>query len=599
VRLMLIPCIGLLANAATAQAQEARVKHSDVVFMGAKDAELYDAYQATMVSWGGQVWQDTDAARKHFVKGVDAAHQRGMRYCAGLAFRTAFAKMIDFDEGFEDSICRRLDGEKLLVPWLWDHEHKGHPAYWFCTNAPGYREFLRWQVRMATVTDIEGLHIDDYAGTAGTEWRGGCFCRHCMAGFREYLKANVPEERLRECGVESLDGFDYGEFLRGQGVTVDDYRRKVGSSLPLGPEYLTFQYTTAAEWVEQIHKYAEEIIGHPLMLSVNSAANSPKALVIADKLTYFCGEVGRNAEARQVPTNPIFVFKLGDALGKPQVSTASGQDWAYCMEHNLPGLVRTWVAQAYAYGHQLMAPVRQWAYTQEKGTHWYETDPDDFVDLYRFVRENADLFDDYEAIAHVGLVYSNAAFRKNQQQAREACIALARLNVPLRLLIAGDDWLADRLTADDLEGLKAVVVAEPLELDEEQQAVLDAAKDRIVTWPDEERLFTLVPREITVEDADNITVIARSVPGDADRPLVLHLVNRNHDGEADRPEPQANLRLKLAPSLSDRAPIAKATLYAPQHEPVELQLTRAHDGVQIVVPELELWGVVRLQRAAD
>ena len=189
-KLMLIPCLGLVANSGIAQAQEARVKRSDVVFMGAKDAELYDAYQATMVSWGGQVWQDTDGARKYFVERVDAAHERGMRYCAGLAFRTAFAKMIDFDEGFEDAICRRLDGEKLLVPWLWDHEHKGHPAYWFCTNAPGYREFLRWQVRMATATDIEGLHIDDYAGTAGTEWQGGCFCRHCMDAFGEYLRDN-------------------------------------------------------------------------------------------------------------------------------------------------------------------------------------------------------------------------------------------------------------------------------------------------------------------------------------------------------------------------------------------------------------------------
>lgn len=592
-----IACAVLAILTVVCTSQDAKVKHSDVVFMGPKDGELYDAYGGTMVSWGGQVWKDTDGARKYFLDRVDAAHERDMRYCAGLAFRTAFAKMIDFDEGFEESICLTLDGERILVPWLWDHEHEGHPAYWFCTNAPGYREFLRHQVRMATATDIEGLHIDDYAGTAGTEWRGGCFCPHCMAAFREWLGEHVDEGELAEASVGSLEGFDYGEFLRGQGVTVDDYRRKVDSTLPLGPEYLTFQYRASAAWVEEIHKYAEEIIGHPLMLSVNSAASSPKSLVIADKLTYFCGEVPRNAEDRQVSTHPILVFKLGDALGRPQVSTASGQDWAYCMEHDLPGLVRTWVAQAYAYGHQLMCPVRQWAYTKDKGTHWWETDPDDFTDLYRFVRENAALLDDYEAVADVGVVYSNAAFRKNQKQAQEAAVALARANVPFRLLLAGDDWLPNRLIEEALAGLKAIVVTEPLHLDEEQQTVLDGAKDRLVAWGDMERLEELVPRQVGIAGAESITAIPREVPGDAERPFVVHLVNRNYDGDADAMVQQGPFTLSVRRSLLDGADAVKATMRRPGQEPVELALKQTMDGVEVAVPELDLWGIVVVERS--
>jgi len=590
-----IACALLVTIPALCAAQDARVKRSDVVFMGPKDGELYDAYGATMVSWGGFLRQDTEGAKKWFLNNISTAHERGMRYCVGLAFRTAFAAMIDFDENFEESICLTLDREKLLVPWLWDHEHKGHPAYWFCTNAPGYREFLRWKVRQACLTDIEGLHIDDYAGTAGTEWRGGCFCPHCTAAFRAWLGEHVAPEKLEEVGVESLEDFDYGEFLRGQGVTVDDYRRKVDSTLPLGPEFLTFQYKASAAWVEEIHKYAEEITGHPLMLSVNSAASSPKSLVIADKLTYFCGEVPRSADQRQVSTHPILVFKLGDALGRPQVSTASGQDWAYCMEHDLPGLVRTWVAQAYAYGHQLMCPVRQWAYTQEKGTHWWETDPDDFTDLYRFVRQNAALLDDYEAVADVGLVYSNAAFRKNQKQGQEAAVALARANVPFQMLLAGDDWLPNRLTEEALEGLKAIVVTEPLHLDDEQQAALDGAKDRLVAWGDMERLEELVPRQVGITGAESITAIPREVPGDAERPFVVHLVNRNYDGEADAMVRQGPFTLALRRSLLDGADVVKATMHCPGQEPVELALKHTADGVEATVPALDLWGIVALE----
>jgi len=328
-RLTLCAVIMMVSVASSAQVT---VNRSDVVFMGAKSPDIYQAYGATMVSWVCNAGGDTEQAIEGFKQRVNEAHGLGMRYCAGLAFRTAFASMIDFDANFLDSVCRRLDGEPILVPWLWDHKHKdGHPAYWFCTNAPGYREYLRHQTRLAMVTQVEGLHIDDYNGTAGTEWQGGCFCPHCMAAFRDYLRQNVSAQRLAECGVQSLDGFDYGEYLRAQGVTVEQYRQRVNSSLALGPEYLTFQYQAAAAWVGEGHSYAEQLAGHPLMLSVNSSASGPKALVIAHRLTYFCGEVPRAASSLQVPTEPIFVFKLGDALGRPQVSTASGQDWAYVM----------------------------------------------------------------------------------------------------------------------------------------------------------------------------------------------------------------------------------------------------------------------------
>ncbi|MBM3497248.1 MAG: hypothetical protein FJX74_01135 [Armatimonadetes bacterium] len=585
----------ILAPMAVGHVQEAHVKRSDVVFMGPKSGDIYDAYGATMVSWGGGAWSEDPKAVEQFGRRVQDAHDRGMRYCAGLAFRTAFAKMIDFDEErFMESVCRTLDGEPITVPWLWDHAHKGHPAYWFCTNAPGYRAYLKHQADLATLTDIEGLHIDDYNGTAGTEWRGGCFCPHCMAAFREYLKANVPAEELAELGITSPDGFDYGEWLRARGTTVDEYRKTVDWKLPLGPEFVTFQYRAAAEWVGEVRRYAEERIGHPLMLSVNSSANGPKALVIASKLTYFCGEVDHRAESLQVPDAPVFVFKLGEALGKPQVCTASGQDWAYVMAEGKPGLVRTWIAQSYAFGHQLMAPHRQWAYTQEKGTHWYESKPEDYADLYRFVRGHAELLDDYEPLAEVGVVYSNAAFRANKNQARDACYALAHANVPFRLLIAGDDWLDDRLAADDLTGLKAIVIADPLPLDAEQQTVLDAAADRLVTWPDEARLRQLAPASVSVGGAEGIMALPRAVPGDDARPVVVHLLNLNYSGDLDGVARQANVTLTLGKSLLGRA-VSKATLFAPGAEPLDLPIAGAADRLRVSLPELGLWGIVALQ----
>jgi len=81
---------------------------------------------------------------------------------------------------------------------------------------------------------------------------------------------------------------------------------------------------------------------------------------------------------------PISAYKVADAIGKPVMATASG--WVGLMAHannNAVGLsgfgslnIRTW--------SQTMAPHRKWAFTTEKGTHWYQSKPEDFAYLYNF-----------------------------------------------------------------------------------------------------------------------------------------------------------------------------------------------------------------------
>jgi len=592
------------------------IKRSDVVFMGNKGAKIHKIYGGTVVSWGGRPWGDRQKAIEQYRKRVNAAHELGMRYCGGAAFRTAFRNMIDFDPNFMQSVCRALDSSPILVPWLWDQKHrKGYPAYWFCTNAPGYRKYLKHQVKLIMSADLEGLHIDDYNGTAGTEWRGGCFCPHCMKAFREYLKENVSRQRLNACGVNSLDGFDYGKFLRDQGVTVKQYRHKVNGALPLGPEYLTFQYKTAAAWVSEIRRYAEGLVGHRLMLSVNSSASNHKSLLIAPVIDYFCGEVHHGADRGGVPKPyPIWNFKLADAVGRRQVATGSGGDWAYIAKHNKPGLVRTWIAQDYAFGHQLMVPHRQWAYTKIKGTHWYQSQPEDYAHLYRFVRRNAELFDEYEAAASVALLYSNPAFRRNKRGAKDACYWLAQNNVPFHIVVAGDDWLDVKLTPEKLAPYRALVVAEPTCLEGEQKKVIDTldAQGKVVRWDakkkalDERVLFRRVPRQISIEGAENIMAVPRIIPNKPSAPALVHLLNRNYDPAKDEIIAQKELKLIIDTSLFGRADFAKAILYAPPaefdpqnpgaSEPMDLDIKARGTRVTIRVPALGVWAIVKLHR---
>jgi hypothetical protein len=335
------------------------------------------------------------------------------------------------------------------------------------------------------------------------------------------------------------------------------------------------------------------VAGHPLMLCVNSGVSGPEDLMIAPTVTFFSGEVGHDADKGKVSAGPIWSFKLGDALDRPVACTAAGGDWAFVNANNKPGLVRTWIAQAYAFGHQFMPPVYQWCYTQEKGTHWWKPDPVEFDFLTQFVRANARLFDGYDSVAHVGLLYSDEAFRHYKRGATAVCSELALANVPFRIVMAGDEWLPERLTPDDLKGLDALVYTEPTDLDADQQKVLDASKIAL-KWSDAQgRLGQAVPQYITVIGAQNVTVVPRARRDDPSAPFVCQLVNRNYDLQTDAMKVQRDFTVRLTDSLFGTG-IKAAVLHAPNAEPVELKVER-QDGASVIhVPDLAIWGVLEL-----
>jgi len=573
--------------AATNDGPQRAIRHSDVVFMY-DNPRMYEAYGCTVLGWAGRA--NAEQIRR--------AHSQGVRlFSTSVGFRTEFSRVIDFSDDFLDGACRNFEGKPFIVPWLWDHKHKDQPAWWWCTNSPLYRKYLDSRLVETMKAEPDGLHIDDYTGTAGTvTWQSGCFCRYCLAGFRDYLEKNLSKEKLAELGIKDLAGFDYRQFLLDRGVEPKEYNRR-RAGLPLAAEFYDFQVKENNAFVAGYRQRAEELRGKPLTLCVNSGLTSPDTLVIAPHLSYFCCEMGHNAAGRTVPKHPIYIYKLADGLRRPVTSTASGQDWAYVMEHNLPCLVRTWVALSYAYGHNLMAPHRQWCYTQEKGTHWYTGPTEEYAWLYRFVRQNARLLDRYEAVAPVAVVYDNAARRRGRGNIEPICTALAEQNVPFTVVVAGDEWLDYRLEGDRLARFKAVVVPAELDMDQPQRELLEQVKrdGRLIVWPDPAGLARLVPPPVVVEGSGDVMVVPRAIPGDEQAPAVVHLLNRRYDGEKDAMVPQKEIKVRLRRDLFAGREFTKATLHAPRAEPVVLEVTSDGDYTTVKVPELGLWGIVELE----
>jgi hypothetical protein len=576
------------------------LSRSAVVFMGGSTPELYAAYGATVVDWGGHAWRDQPGSIADFRKRVETAQKMGIQYNAGIGMITEFMGMMDECPEYERAICRDLEGKPITVPWLWDHKYKGKlgMAYWFCSNSPFYQDYLRRRTKLAMAGQPDGYHIDDYGGTTGSLWQGGCFCESCMAGFRQYL-AQVAPEKLRGLGIDDLAGFHYGKFLLAKHVKSAAEFRKKRSSMPLDAEFRTFQAKAAGQVVRGLQEYAAQLRGKPLVRCVNGSPTYGQGFVVMPHVDHYSCEIGMGATKLAMTASAALTYKCGDMVDRGIAGTGGGTDWAYAQERQATNLVRYWIAEAYAFGHCFMTPGRhQWAYTQQKGTHHYEGKPENFAFLYQFIRKNARLFDGYQAEAQVVVAAGASAARTHRGPMEAIARTLLDAQVPFCLAAAGDELLALRLDEKRLARFERVIVPAKLTLDAEQQAVLDrlAAQGKLLVSKDGADLLDKFQPWARVEGAKDVWALPRRAVRNSAAPTVVHLLNRRYDFTTDRFEPQKNFVLRLAkPLVGPKAGTRKCTAYTPDGDPVSIPVERDGDALRLKVPELRLWAVLTLE----
>jgi len=416
------------------------LRHSDVVFMYAASDEAYRAYGATFVAWGGA--ERAEQVKRH--------HDMGIRCTGSMWCLTAGAEKIHKDPKLRAACAVDIEGNPVEVPWLFDHTYQGTKSYFGCTNHPEFQRLCRERVRQAMAGKADGLHVDDHLGTAGAAWwQAGGFCDYCMSSFREYLKKHATNEQSQQAGIAQIDDFDYRTLVRKYAKTRQEYK-KIQHQTPLMDMFLQFQAEAAAEHTRQLGQLAEEVAGHPVLLSANAGLPNRTHEYVVKYLTHVICEVGQNAPAGTSQIDhAIEAYELAARLGKPMAATASGQDWAFAKQNNCEDLVRFWIALAYAHGQRFMVPhpQRQWCFSNELGTHWYAAPVEAYAPLYRFVGENAGWFDGFEAIESQSPVLENvlATIRKksgsnqvvlhllnrNYDPATKSVRALSNVEVPL------------------------------------------------------------------------------------------------------------------------------------------------------------------------
>ena len=167
----------------------------------------------------------------------------------------------------ENCVSRDIHGEALHARWV-ECPDREHQCYLMDRNNPVWREYLKAIIRIQIDAGVDGIQLDEAELPITSFQYGGCFCRDCMKGFRQYLK-DLPAEPLPvELRSVDLETFHYGEWLLSQGYDFKTDQQQT----PLFFEYHRYQirqiFRYFGELADYIHEYAAQK-GRKVLVSGN------------------------------------------------------------------------------------------------------------------------------------------------------------------------------------------------------------------------------------------------------------------------------------------------------------------------------------------
>jgi hypothetical protein len=258
---------------------------------------------------------------------------------------------------------------------------RGHGSrdYLGCANRSAYRKHQLDRAVKVIEKGADALQHDE-AGLEST-WR--CYCDECVNGFPAWLKRNASADALTELGIAEVSSFDYRAFVR------------AGKGSPESRE-LWIQYKN--ETIRDYHIHLRDGLRKRLPhFSAYTANNSSfqQYDVRYEPFDYFMSELMFTS------CDPVRLFQRHEVIlqaGKALICHPPKANSAEPMEYMKP-LTRAVIGHAYAMGGWLAAPYDLFIGT---GIPRYFGKPEDYADLYGFIRANAEYLDGFERAAYAG-----------------------------------------------------------------------------------------------------------------------------------------------------------------------------------------------------
>ena len=213
----------------------------------------------------------------------------------------------------EECCSRDIHGQPCHAHWV-ECPDRAHQCYMMDRNNPVWREYLKAIIRIQIDAGVSGVQLDEAELPITSFQYGGCFCKECMRGFREYLQALPEVERPAGLTGEKLANFHYGEWLLQRGFDFKTNREDT----PLFWDYLRFQHRAITRYFAELADYARQYAadqGREILVSGNFFNLFEQYYPLEPKVDLIITEM-RNTRYRQPAW---YRYVAGFAAGKPVV----------------------------------------------------------------------------------------------------------------------------------------------------------------------------------------------------------------------------------------------------------------------------------------
>ena len=214
----------------------------------------------------------------------------------------------------ETCVSRDIYEEPCHARWV-EAPDREHECFMMDRNNPVWREYLKAIIRIQIDAGVDGIQLDEAELPITTFQYGGCFCKECMKGFKQYLKEMPADQLPPELQDVDLNSFHYGEWLLSKGYDFKTNREET----PLFWDYHRYQIRQIFRYFSELADYIREYAaqkGRTVLVSGNFFnlvahwyyALEPKVDLIITEM--------RNTRYRQPAW---YRYVAGFAAGKPVI----------------------------------------------------------------------------------------------------------------------------------------------------------------------------------------------------------------------------------------------------------------------------------------
>ncbi|MFW6169520.1 MAG: chitobiase/beta-hexosaminidase C-terminal domain-containing protein, partial [Planctomycetota bacterium] len=310
--------------------------------------------------------------------------KKGVLFGGAASSALSHVVMPKGDSDYSALACVNLHGEPVVPTWKRAWQPPGN--WWMCVNNPTLEKRYTEYLNAYLDAGAQVMQRDEPWGNYRAVHWGGCFCDHCMTAFRKFLTETTTDEERSSMGIEDSEQFNYREHLVGQGAPVGDaFKRFDGGRLK--QRFEDFQRRSTIAFHQRTWAAVNEHAGRRVAFSCN---NGCRRWTPIEMLFDWCfGELSFTHASPEFIHDAMLEATARDRRQVITMPKKSNRD-------DLQGwrrLTRRTIAMAYACGGHCMVP---WDVYMPGDAPRYFGAPEQYADLFGFIRATSDYLDQYE-----------------------------------------------------------------------------------------------------------------------------------------------------------------------------------------------------------